>query len=108
MPKEVITSSSNHSQIPTFSSRPGGLALAQAYRVTPLLRAHARVPLPAGPQAAGTLLKRLAREHADSGVRFNAIQLLDDAGQFSKADAERFLSTERDPDTRELLHDLSK
>lgn len=35
---EVITSLFNHSQIPTFSSRPGGLALAQAYRVTPLLR----------------------------------------------------------------------
>src|SRR6516164_2811422 len=37
--KEVIASLSNHSQIPTFSSRAGGLTLAQAYRVTPLLRA---------------------------------------------------------------------
>jgi 2-oxo-3-hexenedioate decarboxylase len=37
--KEVITSLSSHSQIPTFSSRPGGLALAQAYRVIPQLRA---------------------------------------------------------------------
>src|SRR5215472_2415824 len=37
--KEVITSFRNHSQIPTFSSRPDGLTLAQAYRVTPLLRA---------------------------------------------------------------------
>ena len=37
--EEVIASLSNHSQIPTFSSRPGGLTLAQAYRVTPLLRA---------------------------------------------------------------------
>jgi 2-oxo-3-hexenedioate decarboxylase len=37
--KEVITSLFNHYQIPTFSSRPGGLTLAQAYRVTPLLRA---------------------------------------------------------------------
>jgi 2-oxo-3-hexenedioate decarboxylase len=36
---EVIASLSNHSQIPTFSSRPGGLSLAQAYQVTPLLRA---------------------------------------------------------------------
>jgi 2-oxo-3-hexenedioate decarboxylase len=35
---EVITSLSTHSQIPTFSSRAGGLELAQAYRVTPLLR----------------------------------------------------------------------
>ena len=37
--KEVIVSLSSHSQIPTFSSRPGGLTLTQAYRVTPLLRA---------------------------------------------------------------------
>ena len=37
--KEVITSLSNHVQIPTFSSRPDGLTLAAAYRVTPLLRA---------------------------------------------------------------------
>src|SRR6516162_7532237 len=37
--KEVVTSLSDHSQIPTFSSRPNGLTLAQAYRVTPLLRA---------------------------------------------------------------------
>jgi 2-oxo-3-hexenedioate decarboxylase len=36
---EVITSLSNHAQIPTFSSRPDGLTLAQAYRVMPLLRA---------------------------------------------------------------------
>jgi 2-oxo-3-hexenedioate decarboxylase len=37
--EEVMTALSSHSQIPTFSSRPDGLALAQAYRVTPLLRA---------------------------------------------------------------------
>lgn len=37
--QEVITSLSNHSQIPTFSSRHGGLTMAQAYQVTPLLRA---------------------------------------------------------------------
>src|SRR5271166_2418471 len=36
---EVVTSLARHSQIPTFTSRPGGLTLAQAYRVTPLLRA---------------------------------------------------------------------
>jgi 2-oxo-3-hexenedioate decarboxylase len=36
--EEVIASLANHSQIPTFSSRTGGLTLAQAYRVTPLLR----------------------------------------------------------------------
>ena len=36
---EVVASLAGHSQIPTFTSRPGGLTLAQAYRVTPLLRA---------------------------------------------------------------------
>ena len=36
---EVLTSLSTHHQIPTFSSRPGGLTLDDAYRVTPLLRA---------------------------------------------------------------------
>lgn len=36
--EEVLASLSSHCQIPTFSSRPGGLTLAQAYRVTPLLR----------------------------------------------------------------------
>jgi 2-oxo-3-hexenedioate decarboxylase len=36
---EVMTALSGHSQIPTFSSRPAGLTLAQAYRVMPLLRA---------------------------------------------------------------------
>ncbi len=36
---EVITALSSHAQIPTFSSRPDGLTLAQAYQITPLLRA---------------------------------------------------------------------
>jgi 2-oxo-3-hexenedioate decarboxylase len=36
---EVVASLAAHRQIPTFSSRAGGLTLAQAYRVTPLLRA---------------------------------------------------------------------
>jgi 2-oxo-3-hexenedioate decarboxylase len=36
---EVVASLAGHCQISTFSSRPGGLTLAQAYRVTPLLRA---------------------------------------------------------------------
>ncbi len=37
--EEVIAAWSSRAQIPTFSSRPGGLTLAQAYQVTPLLRA---------------------------------------------------------------------
>ncbi len=36
---EVVASLAGHGQIPTFTSRPGGLTLAQAYRVAPLLRA---------------------------------------------------------------------
>jgi 2-oxo-3-hexenedioate decarboxylase len=36
---EVLASLAAHRQIPTFSSRSGGLTLAQAYRVTALLRA---------------------------------------------------------------------
>jgi 2-oxo-3-hexenedioate decarboxylase len=36
---EVVASLAGHCQIPTFTSRPGGLTLAQAYRVTSLLRA---------------------------------------------------------------------
>jgi 2-oxo-3-hexenedioate decarboxylase len=36
---EVVASLAGNRQIPPFSSRPGGLTLAQAYRVTPLLRA---------------------------------------------------------------------
>jgi 2-oxo-3-hexenedioate decarboxylase len=35
---EVVSSLASHRQIPTFSSRPLRLTLAQAYRVTPLLR----------------------------------------------------------------------
>jgi 2-oxo-3-hexenedioate decarboxylase len=37
--REVLTSLSTHNQIATFSSRPAGLTLDDAYRVTPLLRA---------------------------------------------------------------------
>src|SRR5476649_2054562 len=36
---EVVASLASHRQIPTFTSRPGGLTLVDAYRVTPLLRA---------------------------------------------------------------------
>src|SRR5476649_1519176 len=36
---EVVASLASHRQIPTFTSRPGGLTLADACRVTPLLRA---------------------------------------------------------------------
>jgi 2-oxo-3-hexenedioate decarboxylase len=37
--REVVASLTSHRQVPTFSSWPGGFALADAYRITPLLRA---------------------------------------------------------------------
>jgi 2-keto-4-pentenoate hydratase len=37
---EAIAATAEHRQIPTFTSRPDGLTLAEAYRVTPLLRGH--------------------------------------------------------------------
>src|SRR5271163_3850335 len=36
---DVVAALASRRQLPTFSSRPGGLTLAKAYRVTPLLRA---------------------------------------------------------------------
>jgi len=36
---DVVASLAGHRQVPTFTSRPAGLTLANAYRVTPLLRA---------------------------------------------------------------------
>jgi 2-keto-4-pentenoate hydratase len=35
---DVLAALANKKQIPPFSSRPGGLSLSDAYRVTPLLR----------------------------------------------------------------------
>jgi hypothetical protein len=48
----------------------------------------------------------LAREHFDEGVRFNSVQLLDDAGQLEAADIEALLEIERDPEIIELLHEI--
>jgi hypothetical protein len=55
------------------------------------------------PKRTGRVLKRLAQHHFNDGVRFNAVQLLDDAGQLSLADVKRLLSQETDPEVRELL-----
>jgi hypothetical protein len=58
------------------------------------------------PKSTCRVLKALARKHPDDGVRFNAIMLLDDAGELSRKDAEALLSREDDPETLELLHEL--
>jgi hypothetical protein len=52
------------------------------------------------------ILKTLALRHFDDGVRYNAIALLDDAGQLDTAEIEGLLRREHDPETRELLFEL--
>jgi hypothetical protein len=58
------------------------------------------------PEATGRILRTLAREHFDDGVRFNAVQLLDDADQLDKAYIKALLKTERHPDNVALLREL--
>jgi hypothetical protein len=58
------------------------------------------------PDNRSQMLKTLARDHADDGVRFNAITMLDDAGQLDVADIIELLHGERDSDTQELLREL--
>ena len=58
------------------------------------------------PEAAASVLKTLAREHFDDGVRFNSVQLLDDANQLEAADVGALLEIERDPEIIEFLHEI--
>jgi hypothetical protein len=58
------------------------------------------------PDTTAHVLKELAREHFDDTVRFNAVQLLDDADELASADIANLLAGENDPDTRELLREL--
>lgn len=53
-----------------------------------------------------SVLKTLARHHFDYGVRYNAIALLEEAGQLDTADIEGLRQSEHDPETRELLSEL--
>lgn len=55
---------------------------------------------------AGRILRALAQSHVDDGVRFNAIQLLADAGQLRNDEIEELLQSEADVETRELLIEL--
>jgi hypothetical protein len=57
------------------------------------------------PESTGSILGVLAREHFDDGVRFNSVQLLDDADQLEAADIDALLKTERDPETAALLRE---
>lgn len=58
------------------------------------------------PDSTRDVLRALAREHPDSGVRFNAIQSLNEAGTLDDSDIEALLSTESDVEIVELLDEL--
>jgi hypothetical protein len=58
------------------------------------------------PESSAKVLRIVARQHVDDGVRFNAIQLLDAAGQLSAVNIKQLLRHERDPEIRELLLEL--
>lgn len=53
-----------------------------------------------------SILKTLARDHFDDGVRYNVIALLDEAGHLSSFEIEDLLAREPDPDTGELLYEI--
>ena len=55
---------------------------------------------------AANILKVLARDHFDDGARYNAVALLDDAGQLDRAEIEGLLDSEHDTENRELLFEL--
>ena len=53
-----------------------------------------------------TLLKALALEHFDDGVRFNAVILLDEADQLKMADIEDLLRNEHNYENSKMLQEL--
>jgi hypothetical protein len=55
------------------------------------------------PTSTAKVLKILAREHFDDGARFNAVMLLDEAGQLEIVDLEAVIRRETDPDALEAL-----
>jgi hypothetical protein len=58
------------------------------------------------PKSTVAILKAMACIHSYDGVRFNAVQILDEAGRLSLSDVEDFLQSEYDPDILEQLHGL--
>lgn len=55
------------------------------------------------PLASNRLLRSLATDHYDDAVRYNALQLLDGAGELDTDFVNGLLETERDLDVLELL-----
>jgi hypothetical protein len=58
------------------------------------------------PDSSAQVLKALAREHYDDGVRFNAILLLDEGDALETADVDAVIAREHDHDTLEALREL--
>ena len=60
------------------------------------------------PAPTARVLFALARDHYDDAVRFNAVQLLDDADQLTASDISALLATEQDPENIDLLWELAE
>jgi len=58
------------------------------------------------PTMTARVLHSLARDHYDDAVRFNAVQLLDDADQLTASQISALIAIERDPDNIDLLREL--
>jgi hypothetical protein len=58
------------------------------------------------PSPTVSVLKTMARAHFGEGLRYNAVMLLDEAGQLETADVEGAISIETDPDAMEALVEL--
>lgn len=58
------------------------------------------------PISTTAVLKSLAREHFDDGVRFNVVMLLDQAGELEMTDLEAVIGRENDPDSLDALIEL--
>lgn len=59
------------------------------------------------PEPTSAVLLSLARDHYDDGVRFNATVLLDEADELTPSMISDLLAKEQDPETIELLLELS-
>jgi hypothetical protein len=60
------------------------------------------------PAPTARVLFALARDHYDDAVRFNAVQLLDDADQLTASDISALLAAEQDPENIDLLWELAE
>jgi hypothetical protein len=59
------------------------------------------------PAAASRMLDAIARSHPDDGWRYNAVRLLHELGAITQDLIAELMPVETDPETLELLHDLT-